>query len=99
PTRAARSERAVRADITVFAASASSVVVLENVTIERRGRKGRKVKTGFLCGLRGLGVPTWRQLVRHVPGAFRNRRLTHVLHAGIVQSHPTQRLPPGRAEP
>jgi hypothetical protein len=37
-------------------------------TIKRRGRKGRKEKTVFLRGLRGLCVPR-RQLVGHAPRA------------------------------
>src|SRR5439155_13681652 len=28
--------------------------------IQRRGRKGRKVRKGFLCGLRGLCVPVFQ---------------------------------------
>src|SRR5947209_4134720 len=34
--------------------------LLENVTIERRGRKGRKERQHLLCGLRGLCVQAQR---------------------------------------
>src|SRR5437899_12950620 len=46
---------------------------LENVTIERRGRKGRKVRQDFLCGLRGLCVPSRRRQSDTLLGWFPDR--------------------------